>query len=60
MRRLVMHEVFGITQKSVNFFLNMFYNNRVDENGIARFIEVEYKPDDRQWAYQQIKKRNVS
>jgi len=52
-----MNEVFGITQKSVNFFLNMFHFNTIDENSINRYIEVEYKPRDRQWAYSQIKTR---
>ena len=50
-----MHEVFGITKKSIHFFVNMFNINRVDENGIRKFIEVQYKPRDRQWAYHQIK-----
>ncbi len=52
-----MNEVFGITKKSVNFFLNMFHFNTIDENGINRYIEVEYKPRDREWAYSQIKTR---
>ena len=54
-RRIIMHEVFGITKKSIHFFVNMFNINRVDENGIRKFVEVEYKPRDRQWAYHQIK-----
>jgi len=50
-----MHEVFGITKKSIHFFVNMFNINRVDENGIRKFVEVEYKPYDREWAYEQLK-----
>lgn len=47
--------VFGITQKSISFFLGMFYQHNVNENGIRKFVEVEYKPYDREWAYEQFK-----
>ena len=46
---------FGITQKSISFFLNMFYQHSVDESNIRKFVEVEFKPDDRQWAIEQLK-----
>ena len=46
---------FGITQKSISFFLNMFYQHNDNENGIRKFVEVEYKPYDREWAYEQFK-----
>lgn len=50
---------FGITKKSISFFVNMFNSNRTDENGINRYIEVEYKPDDWEWAKEQLKAENL-
>ena len=50
---------FGITQKSISFFLNMFYQHNVNENGIRKFIEVEFQPDDRKWAYEQFKTKKL-
>ena len=47
--------VFGITEKSVNFFVNMFDKHNIDEDNIKRFVEVEYKPNDREWAFEQLK-----
>jgi len=47
--------VFGITKKSINFFTNMFDRNSIDENGINRYVEVEYKSDDWQWVKEQLK-----
>ena len=46
--------VFGITEKSVNFFVNMFDKYNIDEDNIKRFVEVEYKPNDRGWAFEQL------
>ena len=41
--------VYHITNKSINFFLNMFkFDNSV--KGIDKFVEVEYRPQDREWA----------
>jgi hypothetical protein len=37
---------FGITKKSISFFVNMFNINHVDEDNISRYVEVEYKPDE--------------
>mgnify|MGYP001253138604 FL=1 len=47
--------VYGITKKSINFFLNMFSFNRVNETGIRKFVEVEYRPYDREWAFEKFK-----
>jgi len=47
--------VFSNTQKSIDFFLNMFYKHTTDEDSIRRFVEVEFKPDDRQWAFNKVK-----
>lgn len=47
--------VFGITKKSINFFTNMFDRNSIDENGINRYVEVEYGPHDWQWVKEQLK-----
>jgi hypothetical protein len=41
--------VYGITQKSINFFLDIFKFNNAPK-GIDQFVEVEFKPQDRQWA----------
>ena len=46
---------FGITQKSISFFLDMFYKHNFNESNIRRFVEVEYSPNDREWAYEQLK-----
>jgi len=51
--------VYGITQKSINFFVNLFSNNNVNENGIKRFVENEYRQDDREWAYIQFKNKRA-
>ena len=50
---------FGITKKSINFFVNMFNSNRTDENCINRYIEVEYGPHDWKWAKEQLKAENL-
>jgi len=47
--------VFGITKKSIGFLINMFDSNSIDENDINRYVEVEYRPNDRQWAKEQLK-----
>jgi len=47
--------VFGITKKSIGFLINMFDSNGIDENDINRYVEVEYRPNDRQWAKEQLK-----
>lgn len=50
-----MHEVFTHTKKSINFFLNCFNFRNDNESDVRRFVEVEFKPNDRQWAYEQVK-----
>ena len=50
---------FGITKKSINFFVNMFNSNRIDENGINRYVEVAYRPDDWKWVKEQLKAENL-
>lgn len=47
--------VYGITQKSVDFFLNLFSSNRINEEGIRKFVEVEFRPRDREWAFEKYK-----
>mgnify|MGYP003132404914 CR=1 FL=1 len=51
--------VFGITKKSISFFLDMFYKHNVNENGIGKFVEVEYKPYDRKWIIEQLKAKKL-
>ena len=51
--------VFGITQKSISFFLDMFYKHNVNENGIRKFVEVEYPSDDREWIIEQLKAKKL-
>ena len=51
--------VFGITKKSINFFTNMFDRNSIDENGINRYVEVEYRPDDWKWVKEQLKDKSI-
>ena len=50
---------FGITKKSISFFVNMFNINYVDEDNINRYVEVEYRPDDWQWVKEQLKAENL-
>ena len=51
--------VYGITKKSIDFFIN-FFNKRVDnEDGIKRFVENEYRADDREWAYIHFKNKRA-
>jgi hypothetical protein len=47
--------VYGITQKSINFFVNLFSKFNTNEDSITRFVENEYRSDDREWAYLQFK-----
>ena len=47
--------VFGITKKSISFFVNMFDKLCLDEDNISRYVEVEYSPNDWQWAKEQLK-----
>ena len=51
--------VFGITQKSINFFVNMFDRLGIDEDNISRYVEVEYNPNDWQWAKKQLKNEKL-
>jgi len=41
--------VYHITNKSINFFLNLFKFD-FSSQGIDRFVEVEFKEQDREWA----------
>ena len=47
--------VYGITEKSISFFLNLFNRNHVNETGIRKFVEVEFRPTDREWAFEKYK-----
>ena len=51
--------VFGITQKSISFFVNMFGRLGIDEDNISRYVEVEYSPNDWQWAKEQLKNEKL-
>ena len=51
-----MHNVFSITQKSILFFLNLFQFKDNKHKNIKHYIEIEYKPIDREWAYTKFKK----
>tara|TARA_B100001093_G_C26259224_1_gene772030 strand:- start:438 stop:611 length:174 start_codon:yes stop_codon:yes gene_type:complete len=51
--------VFGITQKSISFFVNMFDRLGIDEDNISRYVEVEYNPNDWQWAKEQLKNEKL-
>ena len=51
--------VFGITKKSISFFVNMFDRLGIDEDNISRYVEVEYSPDDWQWAKEQLKNEKL-
>lgn len=41
--------VFNITNKSIRFFLDLF-NFDNGPKGIDKFVEVEFKEQDREWA----------
>lgn len=51
--------VYGITEKSINFFLNMFSVNTINEEGIRKFVEVEFRPSDREWAFEKFKSEKL-
>ena len=51
--------VFGITKKSISFFVNMFDKLGLDEDNISRYVEVEYSPNDWQWAKEQLKNEKL-
>ena len=47
----------NIIQK-LNSIFDCFYNiNKSNEDSIRRFVENEYKSDDREWAYYLFKNR---
>jgi len=54
-----MNGVFTNTKKSIDFFLNCFSFLDNHEDHVKRFVEVEFKPNDRQWAYEQVKAGNI-
>lgn len=41
--------VYHITNKSIQFFLDMFKSDPAPK-GIDKFVEVEFKEQDREWA----------
>lgn len=41
--------VYHITNKSISFFLNLFKSSTTPK-GIDKFVEVEFRPQDREWA----------
>ena len=41
--------VYNITNKSISFFLNLFKFNTAPK-GIDKFVEVEFREQDREWA----------
>ena len=44
--------------EKLNSILDCFYNiNKSNEDSIRRFVENEYKSDDREWAYCYFKNR---
>jgi hypothetical protein len=49
-------KVFSITQKSILFFLNLLQFSNVKQDYIKQYVEIEYKPNDREWAYNKFKK----
>ena len=52
-----MNGVFTNTKKSIDFFLNCFSFFNCNQDPVKRYVEVEFKPNDREWAYEQIKSR---
>ena len=55
-----MNGVFTNTKKSIDFFLNCFSFFDSHKDHVKRFVEVEFRPNDRQWAYEQVKAGNRS
>jgi len=49
-------KVFSITQKSILFFLNLLQFSNVKQDYIKQYVDTEYKPIDREWAYTKFKK----
>jgi len=49
--------VYHITNKSIQFFLNLFKFD-FSSQGIDRFVEVEFKEQDREWAKIHFKSRS--
>ena len=47
-------KVFSITQKSINFLVNLFQVKNNNED-IKQYIDTEYMPIDREWAYSKFK-----
>lgn len=41
--------VYGVTNKSIKFLLNLFKRSSRNEN-INKFVEVEFQPQDQIWA----------
>tara|TARA_B100000424_G_scaffold134813_1_gene102313 strand:+ start:294 stop:467 length:174 start_codon:yes stop_codon:yes gene_type:complete len=47
--------VFGISEKSIGFLVNLFSRDFTHEDNVSRYVEVEYKPNDWEWAKEQHK-----
>jgi hypothetical protein len=50
-----MNGVFTNTKKSIDFFLNCFSFLNAEQDPIRKYVEVEFRPNDREWAYEQVK-----
>lgn len=50
-----MNGVFTNTKKSIDFFLNCFSFLNAEQDPIRKYVEVEFRPKDREWAYEQVK-----
>ncbi len=50
-----MNGVFTNTKKSIDFFLNCFSIFTAEQDPIRKYVEVEFRPNDREWAYEQVK-----
>jgi|TARA_R110001583_G_scaffold178497_2_gene334445 hypothetical protein len=47
--------VFGVTKKSINFFVNMFDRHITNEDNVNRYVEVEYPQNDWEWIKDKLK-----
>ena len=41
--------------KNLSIFLNYFSFLTAEQDPIRRYVEVEFRPKDREWAYAQVK-----
>ena len=55
--RIKMENVFTHIKKFAHSIFSIYDYNKSNEDHIRKFVETEYRPKDREWAYDQLKNK---